>query len=60
MLDLVLSNFIMKKLTSTVFLTWLFECAFTVLLIGRCCFYCVILLCFLFSSSVPNMLFMIK
>jgi hypothetical protein len=34
---------------------------FALLLIGRCCCYCVTLLCFLFSSSVPNMLFiMIK
>jgi hypothetical protein len=33
---------------------------FTLLLIGRCCFYCVILLGFLLSSFVPaNMLFII-
>jgi hypothetical protein len=54
MLDLMLSNFIMKKLTSTIFI--LLECVFSLLLIGRCYFYYFILLCFLFSSSVPNML----
>jgi hypothetical protein len=45
----------MKKLTFT-FFNMIIEVCFTLLLIGRCCFYCVILLFFLFSSSVPNML----
>jgi hypothetical protein len=57
MLVLVLSNFIMNKLTSAKFLTWSFERVFTLLLIGRCCFYCVILLSLLFSSFVPNNVF---
>jgi hypothetical protein len=55
MLDLVLSDFIMKKLNFTIFLTLFFECVFTLLVTGRCCYYCVTLLCFLFNFSVTNM-----